>query len=235
MARSRLGLEVLGLFALLLGVLGFAAMSAKAEVGAKWQIENKLGSFIDASVLSASLTTNGFEGGIGQLLTTILGTAVSFKCTAVALAGVKLEGEGRTTNGGKGQFTGCSTKLGGVETPECQPRTAGSALGTIETNATKGLIVLHKGETLVRVEPKSGTTLVTIETGEECPIGENVPISGTLTLVDSLFGLSTVTHFVTQGALTSLTALGKFASTDGTVLIKLSGEHAGRPWRGLPG
>lgn len=235
MTRSRLGLEVLGLCALLLGVSSCAATSADAEAGAKWSIEKSNGEFVDAGKLPSSLTTNGFEGGIGQLLTTILGVAVSFKCTAVELVGVKLEGEGHTTTGGKGKFSGCSTKLGGVEAKECQPRSPGSELGTIQTNETKGLLALHKGESIVRVEPKSGTTLATIQMGEECPIGENVPINGKLTLVDSLFGLTTVVHFVTQGALTELTAAGKFASTDGTVLIKLSGEHVGRPWKGLPG
>jgi hypothetical protein len=250
MIRARLRLKALGVCALVLALTALASASAKAETGAEWLVEDKFGNFIDASELKASVVSNGFEGGLGSLLTKILGMSVTISCTAFELVGVKLEGNGSITKGSKGSFTGCTVSLNGTFSAKCKPHSAGDPEGTIRTSESKGLIVLHalqeiiEGKKvelkipLVRVEPSSGETLATINMGAECPIGELVPVRGKLTLEDSLVELSTVVHFFTQSHLTDLWVLNKnaehSAATDGTGLVKLGGEHSGRPWDGFP-
>jgi hypothetical protein len=162
--------------------MAFSAGAAQAEAGAQWLILTSGGLTKTGQELSAGVLST-LENNDASLLTKIVGIKTRFLCTAGTLVGVKLESEGRITNGGKANFTGCVTYLNEELAPECTPKSPGAALETIETNATKGEIVLHEPSAGVRegvnkIEPKEGDTFVTLEAGVGCPIGNKIPLIG---------------------------------------------------------
>ncbi len=242
MIRSRLGL--LGICAMVLGLMAFSAGSAQA---AKWLIGTKTGEELKAELQGE------IENADAALLSKILGIKVRILCTAGTLVGVSLEGAGKLTTGGKVQFTGCKTFLtpsgkAEEENKSCEPRTIGTALGTVETNKGKGQLVLHEATAgLTVVEPETGTAFATLEMSSTCPIGERIPVNGKLFLKDcttavcEFSGLETLkaTHLIAQGPLTQLWVLNKNAehletSIDGSARIWLAGVHLGMSWSGMP-
>jgi hypothetical protein len=228
MTRTRLGL--LGLCAVVFGIMAFGATAAQAT---KWLVLNGSGVFVDAATLPASVT-GAIENNKATLLTKILGALTHISCTAGTLVNVTLQGEGKVSEGGKVQFTGCSVVLEGKAAPECEVHSAGKPVGTVETLEGKGLAIKHNTEILTRLEPKTGETFVTLQMGEECPIGENVPIKGKLFVKDCVLNGATteaVTHLIEEGPLSTLTALGNAATIDGSANISLTGAHAGRGWK----
>lgn len=241
MIRTRLGL--LGLCAVVLGVMAFSASAAQATVGAKWLILDPNGTVLDAANLPATIGGT-IENEEASLLSKVLGIAVEILCKKGTLIGVSLEKEGSLTNGGKVQFTGCSVDLNGTPNPACEPHSAGSPVGTVETLAGKGLAVLHElaggvKHELTRIEPKEGETFVTINMGEECPIGELIPVRGKLFLKDceNAFLTHQVIHLVEEfPVLTDLWVLNKTAehkaTIDGSALIFLTGAHLNYLWGG---
>jgi hypothetical protein len=261
MTRTRLGL--LGLCAVVFGVMALAAGVAQAEVGAKWAIlkaNNELvtiasaasdpGKGIGDALLPTiqikeieALLTAGAEKHVvllseaAKLKFEILCTGAELKNEAGA-SGVKLLLEGSLEHG-KVVFSGCVIKIGGVTQAACEPHT-GTSKGVIESKPGKGLIVLHNGGPLTRIEPLTGTEFVTVETSEECAIGEKIPVSGKLYLKDSqnTFTTEQVDHLIEQGALTELWTFNKTvehtANIDGSALVRLTGEHLGLKWAGLP-
>jgi hypothetical protein len=229
MPRTRFGLR--GLCAVVFGVIAIGASAAESEAGGEWLVLDALSLALDAELENSKAT----------LLTKILGALTHISCTAATLIGVKLEGEGSLTNGGKVLFTGCSVAINGKSAPECEVKSTGKAVGTVETLELKGLIVLHKLasgtlDELVRIEPKAGTTFVNLQMGEECPIGEDVPVAGKLFLKDAgnAFLSHQVTHLIEEGPLTQLTALKNPATIDGSLNVFLTGVHAGLLWGGDP-
>jgi hypothetical protein len=243
MIRTRLGL--LGLCAVVLGVMAFSASAAQAEAGAKWLILSggvaKTGEELPAAV------DGSLENNDGSLLSKIVGIKTKFLCTGAKLIEVKLEGTGSLTNGGKVKFTGCATYLNEELAPECETHSAGQPAGTIVSNAGKGLLVLHEPsagvkEGVTRIEPKEGETFVTLTLGELCPIGNKVPIIGKLFVKDCEGKLTThlVNHLIEElKALTTLWTISKtaehVATIDGSALVFLTGAHAGLAWGGMPG
>ncbi len=170
MIRSRLGL--LGICAVVLGLMAFST-SAQA---AKWLILTSGGVVKTGEELTAELKGE-IENADAALLSKILGIKVRILCTAGTLVGVSLEGAGKLTTGGKVKFTGCKTFLtpsgkAEEENKSCEPKTTGTALGTVETNKGKGQLVLHEAKTgLTVVEPETGTAFATLEMSATCPIG----------------------------------------------------------------
>jgi len=190
--KSRLGLKVLGLSALVLGLMAFASSAAQAEVNAKWAILKANGELITISPVDG-LKGRGDEllpevnikeievlAGTGVkeaiLLTKVAGVETAILCTAAELkdaAGTgrpKLLLEGTIL--GKVTFTGCITKLKGVTSAPCKPHApAASPEGTITTELAKGLIVLHElvggvKHTVFLIKPDSGETFVTLTLGK---------------------------------------------------------------------
>jgi hypothetical protein len=108
------------------------------------------------------------------------------------------------------------------------------------TFKVKGKLILHEGITYELLSPFEGTNLtLTTYTGAGCPLPKNVPVTGSLVLEDP-GGLNeeAVTHLVQQasGALfpTDGMAFGGFKmSLDGSMSLKLTGEHEGMAWSGL--
>jgi len=239
MIRSKLGL--LGLCAVVFGVMAFAAGSAQAEATAKWLIltsggVNKTGAELPAEVLGT------LENNDGSLLTKVIGLSVRVLCTQATLTGVKLEKEGSLTNGGKVTFTGCKTFIGGSEETACVPKSPGAALGTIATNAGKGLAVLIGGAKRTLIEPSVvGGPFATIEYGEECVL-PTTPIYGKLYIKDckgdTAFSEHLVKHLIEEDTVnTKLWAISDTAEhlethIDGSAEAFLTGTHKELKWGG---
>jgi hypothetical protein len=166
MLRSRLGLKVLGLSAMLLGLMAFVATSAQAEPNAKWAILKANGELVtianplndpkgigDALLPEVQITAieelkDEKDPGKHLVLLSELGKKhFELLCTGAELenaagtAAPKLLLEGTVL--GRAKFTGCVTKIALVVTPACKPHTPGAAEGTILTELVKGLIKLH--------------------------------------------------------------------------------------------
>ena len=254
MIRTRLGL--LGLCAVVLGVMAFSASAAQAESTAVWLIlteetfKNEKGETEHKVKTGAELPAvveGSLENNEGSLLSKITGIAVQFKCTAATLVGVKLEKEGKLTEGGKVKFTGCKTFLNGAEATECVPHSGSEPAGTLLSNEGKGLLVLHEPsagvkEGVTRIEPKTGATFITLTLGASCPIGNSVPIIGKLFVKDCEGKLTThlVKHLIEElKALTKLWTISEtaehVATIDGSAMVFLGSPHTGLAWGGMPG
>jgi hypothetical protein len=226
---SRTGISLLGLCLAAFAAMAFGASEAQAN---EWLILNSGGQAKTASELPASL--NGeLENEEVSLLTELLGAEVKLACSAMTLIGIKLEGGGTITNGGRARFTGCMMYLNGELNEECELHTPGSAVGTMETNAIKGELASHEGATIVKITPKTGSAFFLMQEGEACPLGEEIPIEGELAFKDceNKSGEHLVVHlFEEEPALTNLSALGEPATLDGSALVFLTGEHTGLAW-----
>ncbi len=249
MIHSRLG--AFGLLVLTLGVVAFLASAAEAEVGAKWLVLSKAGEAIDTAKLPVLLKGEIESTNKEILLTEILKIKVEKTCSGVELVGMELIGEGKLKAGGKLKFTGCRLLLNGVESKPCLPHTKGAPAGTLETNALKGELLLHKLENekkevigtdpLILLEPSEGTFFMTLETGEECAIGEKIPILGKLYIKDCENGFEKhqVIHLIEEGPLSEMWVISKTAEhkvkLDGSALVSLTGAHAGLAWGAMPG
>lgn len=229
--RAVLCVLALGLTALAIGV-------AQAEVGAKWTVVNKVGELKEAKKggLSPLLEIAEFEGKDLTILTKLFNLEIKVLCTAGQLIGAKLEEEGKISSGTTLRLTGCAAHIGegGTET-ECIPY-AGTEAGVILSRKLNGLLVLHEGSGVLRLEPVEKGSVINIEFNEKCGLSE-IPIGGILVLKDNELGTELVTHLFSQGPLTKLWAVNESntATVDGSMLLRLGGEHLGLKWSGTPG
>jgi hypothetical protein len=233
MIRTKLGL--LGLCAVVFGIMAFAASAAQAEAGSKWLILPTVnGEAKDAATLLASIGGE-IEDKTATLLTSILSKKVALLCTTGTLEGIHLEKEGTLTDGGKVHFDGCIVYIDGVLNTKCKPHSAGAVDGLVASNAGKGLLVLVGGKIRTRIEPKTGETFVTINMGLECPIGELVPVRGKLFVEDAEPTKHLVRHLIKEDTTNShlwvlnLTTEHE-ASIDGSAEVFLTGSHLGKEW-----
>jgi hypothetical protein len=237
MIRTKLGL--LGLCAVVFGVMAFAASGAQAEATANWLILNAKSEVKTGAELSATVAGNLETGVTGILLTEVLKIPTRILCTSATLIGVSLEGTGSLTNGGKVQFSSCTVDTNGTLNEKCKPKAGGAEVGTILTNAGKGLLVLIGGVARTRIEPKEGETFATINMGAECPIGESIPVRGKLVIQDSEVTTHKEKHLITEDTVnTDLWVLNKTeehkAKIDGSAEVFLTGAHATLSWSGDP-
>jgi len=264
MVRSRLGLKALGLCALVLGLMAFASSAAQAEPGSTWSVLNteatpKLFLIPGANDLLPQVNI-ALENNTAELLfTTAGGTKVAILCTSANFdEGGRLQATGGISLG-RILFKGCLTKLNGVTSGACKPSGGGTgaASGEILTEKGKGLITLDKlpnGELdeYVRIIPENSKGETTklfskIELGPECSIGESVPVEAE-TLGDGLWIKDCgpepnksaleykVIHLIEQALReTTLLALGRPATIDGSANAFLVGEHLNFKWRGTWG
>jgi hypothetical protein len=241
------------MLALALGAMALGAVMTNAEAGAVWKING-------ASITSAlkpevqvseleTLSATGVKEGI--LLTKVGLTKIEILCTELKFVDALLGLTGSAT--AKIHFAGCVTKLnGGAAAGACKPHSPGAAEGLIETNALKGLIVLHilkneKGEEigkdeLLELSPASGTVFVDLkmgkEVGSECSIGSHFEITGKAVLkagTTTEGKEDTVEKLFSEGPLSALLFGGNAATIDGSAKAKLVGAHAGMKWIGLAG
>jgi hypothetical protein len=242
MNRSRLSL--LGLCAVIFGVMAMSTSSAQAALS--WLVLNSAGT--EAKELKA-LVEGKNETLWLSLLEHVIGLRIELVCMKFTLAGINLEAGGTLTTGGKVRFEECevwSLKANGeLETLlECKPHSSGLPAGTIDTNKGKGALVLHElagggKEVLIKIEPEVGTTFATILT-EGCALPEANSINGVIYLKDGE-GKATVhalEHLIEQGPLTSLfigkdTAEHLESAIDGSLWLFVSGAHVGLKWAAM--
>src|ERR1700709_1773405 len=233
MIRTKLGL--LGLCAVVFGVMAMSATSAQAALS--WLVLNSAGT--EAKELKAELLGEKDTAHI-SLSTKEVGIKFVVTCTNFALVGVNLEAGGTLSNAGKFKVQGCEAYetaplTGGLV---CHVHSAGQAAGVVLTAAGKGILALHTltgggTEVLTKLEPSVGTTFATFLT-EKCVVPETNPVNGVLYLKDCEKKALTheVKHLVEQGPLTSLfvgsdTAEHLETSLSGSGWVKLGGAHAG--------
>jgi hypothetical protein len=241
MVRSRLELKSLGLCALVAGLMAFACSAAQAEIGATWSLKNSSGTLVTipgGTDLLPEVQVKELENqSMSILFTTGGGTKVEILCTSAVLAEkIKLTANGGLSLG-KATFHGCLTKLNGTLSKPCEPF-SGASKGLIESLKFTGLIILHKLangtlDPLTSLTPDTGNVFAHLALGEECSIGEELLMSGSLVAKDSAGSTETVEHLLEQGPLTNLTVLGQPASIDGSLILKLVGAHEGLAWAGL--
>jgi len=217
------------------GAMAFAA-TAQAEVEAHWNVNN--------NAISAELVTRGvvpeatLENNHGVLLGHALGKELNILCTSMRLEEAKLKLQGSSL--GKFRFAGCRiTTNGGEVLPACEPHT-GTEAGVILTVLLKGLIVLHEGTALNRIEPEEGTRFVNVATSASCAFGENIPVIGKFFAKDcnGAFVVEELTHLFEEGPLTEIWVISKTeehkSTIDGSASVSLTGEHALLKWSGTP-
>ncbi len=187
MIRLTRGLRVvLGLCLLALGVFGVSA----AQAAPTWMVGGAaLGTGASKEVKASIVAPEA------SLHTKIGGNTVDFNCTGGKLVSVSLIEKGELSTGGSVEFTGCSTKVNGTTQGACKPNDKGIHSGVILSNKGKGRLTEHstgEGVTIIestveeKIEGKVVPVFGHVEMGEECSIGENVPIIGSkLGVVDS--------------------------------------------------
>ena len=242
MSVRKRGLGVLGVVAVLLGLIALMSISARAEVGANWKVKSanvteKLSPSIGIKEIEK---ISGTEEKYVGILTNLGEEKLDFRCTGLSAIGAKLEPEGRITSGMKFKFSGCITVISGKFAFGCNPFYEGKEKGVIVTQALKGLLGLHEGkQSLVSFEPVKGPTFLAVEFSEACIFGVSGrpwPFNGKLTLKDSALGTESVTHLFVEGPLSNLALEGTAPTTFcGSVVWELTGEHKGQSWSGIPG
>ncbi|MDX6602314.1 MAG: hypothetical protein QOF13_1516 [Solirubrobacterales bacterium] len=224
--------RLMGLCAIVLGLMAFGTTAAHAELNAFWLVSGaNIGSLLPNINAEA-------DSAVTTLLTTVGGSAVAILCTTIKFVGAKLHELGRAT--GKIHYEGCATSLnGGAHANNCKPKSPGAVAGLIETEALEGLIKLHElsptvKDELVELKPVAGGTFVTVELGVLCAIGNKFPITGKAFIKDckneGLVDL--VKHLFEQGPLTALLFGSNPATIDGSAWAFLTGAHAGLTFAG---
>jgi hypothetical protein len=247
---------------MVLGLMAFGTAGAQAEVGAIWKILTAGGVLKTGAELHASVNLR--KDTTGVLHSKILGIEVLFLCEKIEAINAKLQEEGiigstvvtnasglKEGRGSKVKFSECVTDLNGVATPKCIPTDPEGGAGTIITKLGHALLKLHElkpsgvKDDIVKILPDEGETFATIKTGpavgNECPIGQNVPVIGSLALKDCQGEGRThlVEHLVE--AFTPLTELWTISKTEehkasllGSAWAFLTGEHLNLKWGGTP-
>jgi len=216
-----------------LGLMAFAA-SAQGEATSNWRVN---GTNVNSTLLPEIQVKEVENKTASILFTTKGGTKVEILCTAISFSNDKLKTTGSSTEGTK-TLTGCLTKLNGTTSSNCKPKAGGGASGTIITKKILFLLLLTSaGVPGIRIVPEAGTQFVNMELGELCAIGENIPTEGVINFKDckGLMTTEAVEHLFEEGPGSSLTALGQPASLDGSLVLVLSGAHAGLKWSGIAG
>lgn len=216
---------------LVLGSVAFVPSIAQAEKGASWRVN---GTAVNSTLkpgVSAVL-----ENETGSLLTTILGVPTKILCKTIEVTNTMgIEG---VVNEGIGHFANCATYLNNSPTPSapCLPKSLGIN-DLIETNPLVGLLVLigGVGEVLMKAA-KVTADIATIESTEECAVGQKVLIKGELYLKDCEGKIKEergLHLFEADNVAGTLTAGGNAVTLDGSANVSLGGTHKGL-WSGLP-
>jgi hypothetical protein len=235
MRNSRLGLKLLGLCALVLGVMSLGASAAQAS--GTW---NYINPKAELKVLPEETIGGTLENNHGVLHAKIAGVSFLVLCTSFTASELKLIPGGTVL--GLLVFHGCRVELNGVVSAACLPVANGTEKDLIRTLKFKGLQSLHNGEPIVVVELDTGSNAFAhLGFGEECAIGEDVLIGGKFAVKDCLgkYKEHRVNHLVEEYApLTHLWVISDTAEHAATILgsaeFFLTGANTGLKWAGLP-
>ena len=257
MTRTRLGL--LGLCAVVFGLMAFGTTGAQAEVGAKWLIlPAGGGAAVTGSTLHATVGLEIEKDASGNPIPLVLHSEILkiktlFLCTEVIADNAKLLADGTigkeagVPSGSKVLFGGCTTDLNGSPAPECTPTDPEAGVGKISTKPGHALLVLHEltggvKDDLTEIIPDAGLgkTFATIVLPVGCPIGTSVPVIGKFFLKDcqGLALTHVAKHLVEEGPLSKLFVISETvehaAVLLGSAWAFLTGEHSGLLWSGDP-
>jgi len=185
------------------------------------------------SKLLPSIQVNEFEEKDAILKSEILKIKFEVLCTGLQLINAKLTENGFVA-GMKGEFTGCISRLNGVLSPECEPKSEGKkgAINTVRLIGSVGVETIH-------LEPEEGSVFKSFETSSTCPIGTKVPILGEATLRDTALSTESLTHLLAADPATSLWVISVTpkhkVTLKGSAIAALTGaEHSGLKWSYLP-
>lgn len=208
----------------------------KIQVGEGWFGRWWVAS-LGASALPAGIQVTKLTTATATLKAKVAGATVEITTsTAPELTGLKLEGEGKIA-AGTVKFKGLTTKINGSVSAPCTPS------GTVTSNKLKGGFVSHEGSLYVQLTPESGSTLVTIPLGEECSIGEEIPVitkkEGKGLVLSDPLGIANELKEHEATALAALTELWMLSETaehkatvEGKAAVGLTGEDSGLTWKG---
>jgi hypothetical protein len=242
------GIRMLGVCLMAaLGLVAIVATSAQGEATSKWVLKKgaELISVTDTLLPVPQVTE--LENKTGTLLATIGTVKTKILCTGMEFEEAVLKLEGSAL--GKIRFTGCIIELNEKLSAPCKPHT-GAESGVILTLLLKGLVVLHAAGSpanegylkLVNESFPTNHDFVNIELGEECSIGESLPVNGEFTMkdVNKLGREEKLTHLAAEfEPLTKLFVIDlkaeHKATLDGSAIIGLTGTHSTYEWAGIPG
>jgi hypothetical protein len=222
--------RLMGLFAIVFGLMAFGATAAQAELNAYWLVN---GTDIGTKLLPEIQAKDDVLDGVPihhTLLTEVGASNVEILCLDISFKGAKLHELGRAT--GKIHYNTCVTKLNGNLANNCKPKSPGATAGLIETNALDGLIKLHtlgdlKKDELVELLPTEGNKFATLELGVLCAIGSKFDITGKFFIKDSqdegLVDLKE--HLFEEGPLSALLFGTNAATIHGSGVGFLVGPH----------
>jgi len=252
MIRSRFSL--LGVLLAAIGLM--AVFASAAQAGGKWLVLKETGVLLTHTQILAEHTkfeVLNLENLTGALLGEIGTTKIDILCEELEFIDALLSEDG-VLPGGKVKFNGCVFLSGGsngLETKQakCTPKTNGGPVGTVETLAAHALIMLHelaggvKDDTVLILPDNAEGRATTLELGNTCAFGEELPIFGNLSVQDCGGTTKALEHLLSHlatefGPLTTLAlfaprgkAGAKNASIDGSANIKLSTDEL---WAGDP-
>jgi hypothetical protein len=244
--RTRPGLKLLGLSALVVGVMAIGTTgTAQAEVGACWGYIEGVSTLkcfsttLEAKPLVTIENITGTHPSAATLLVESLNLEIT--CTSAAF----IEGGTLSANGsillGVVEFSGCFTRKSTAKGLEllttCDPHNPVAGLGKIRSEKLTGLISLHSGESTVKFSPDAGTILAKIHLYEECPIALEIFVTGNLVLSDiggnAGFEEHKLTHLVREFPSLKLMKVGvNTVSIDGTANVTLATPHNALKWGG---
>src|ERR1700709_1918573 len=177
MIRTKLGL--LGLCAVVFGVMAMSATSAQAALS--WLVLNSAKT--TETELKAELA--GESDGDVSLTTKEVSIKFTVTCSGFELVGVNLEAGGTLTNGGKVKFTGCEAYETAPLTGAlgCHVHSLAQAVGTVLTTQLKEQLILHEikfgeKEVLIKLGPTTGTTTFATFLTEKCVESEATQSTG---------------------------------------------------------
>jgi hypothetical protein len=223
-ARPSLRKPFLCVLALVLLISGIGASRAAAGI---WVLNGEP----MIAGLFPTVAANEVEGSGLTLTSQVESIKVEVQCTGLVLEKFALQEAGLVSSG-KARLSGCTTKLNGKKQVACEPHN-GTEKGVIVTNTLSIAVTPHASGSVIKVEGPS-SVLAIVALSEECLVGEEIPLIGTLSLKDTGFEKEAGTHLVSNGPLTELWLVSKTAEHSATVggsaTISLSGAHAGMPW-----
>jgi hypothetical protein len=229
---------------MVLGLLVFSVGMAQAETNAKWKVKGA--DLPSNDSLLPTIQIEEIESETGALFTEIAKAELRILCTQAELLGMKLELQGKITEGSKVKFSGCVTLLNGSMSKLCAPKTPEQPFGTIVSNELKGLLVLRESKGVLEVKPKAGEILASLrfDVPGGCALPEIVPVKGELLIQDckSEGQVELASHLVEERFVSShlwvisLTTehLAFFFGSSATVVLTGAG-HEGQKWSGVPG